>query len=76
MGLLKQGRVFEQFLVSAEDLGLGAAGRLGLQGLQRLVCRPQATGQCGTFEGFSRTGFGNLKRRFSHLDHLAECRAR
>ena len=27
MGLFKQGRVFKQFLVGAEDLGLGAAGR-------------------------------------------------
>ena len=76
MGLFKQGRVFEQFLVGAEDLGLGTAGRLGLQRLQRLVCRPQATGQCGTFEGFSRTGFGNLKRWLSHLDNLAERRTR
>ena len=40
IGLFKQGWIFEQFLMGAENFGLGTAGRLGLHVLQRLACRP------------------------------------
>lgn len=76
MGLLQQRRVFQQLLMSAENLRLGTADRRGLQGLQCLGRFAQATFQRRTLDRFTGTGFSDIQIRLGHLNHLAERRTR